>query len=125
MKKLLLITSLLLLCSCATKYVTVPEYHTEYRTNTVRDSIYFEKHDSVMMKVKGDTVTVEHWKIRYRDRFVEVTDTFIKTDSIRVPYPVEKQLTWWQRLKIDFSEWIIIFLIVIVIAILAKSKLQR
>ena len=125
MKKLLLIASLFLCCSCVTKYVAVPEYHTEYRTNTVHDSIYFEKHDSVMMMVKGDTVTVEHWKIRYRDRFVEVTDTFIKTDSIRVPYPVEKQLTWWQRIKIDFSEWIIIFLIVIVIAILAKSKLRR
>lgn len=125
MKKLLLIALLFLLCSCATKYVAVPEYHTEYRTNTVHDSIYFEKHDSVMMTVKGDTVTVEHWKIRYRDRFVEVTDTFIKTDSIMVRYPVEKQLTWWQRIKIDFSEWIIIFLIVIVIAILAKSKLRR
>jgi len=125
MKKLLLIASLFLLCSCATKYVTVPEYHTEYRTLTVHDSVYFEKHDSVLMTVKGDTVTVERWKIRYRDRFVEVTDTFIKTDSIRVPYPVEKELTTWQRLKMDFSEWTISFLILTILVLLIKSKLQR
>lgn len=92
------------LCGCSTKYVAVPEYHTEYvsKTDTFikRDSIM--KHDSVYVSVKGDTVTVEKWSVLYRDRWREksVYDTIIKVDSIRVPYPVERKLTKWQAFQI-------------------------
>lgn len=102
---LLLTAACLLMCSCGTKYVAVPEYHTEYvvRTDTFvqRDSVY--KFDSVFVKVQGDTVTVEHWATMYRDRWREkaVHDTIIKTDSIRVPYPVERKATAWEKVKQD------------------------
>jgi hypothetical protein len=29
------------------------------------------------------------------------TDTVIKTDSIQVPYPVERKLTKWEKIKMD------------------------
>lgn len=80
-----------------TKYVSVPEYHTEYivRSDTISkvDSVMFR--DSVYIYNSGDTIIIN--KIKYRDRVSNVyktrTDTIRKTDSIRVPYPVERELT--------------------------------
>ena len=116
-----------LLVSCRTQYVTVPEYHTEYvsKTDTFiqRDSI--RQHDSIYVAVKGDTVTVERYSILYRDRLCEkaVHDTIIKTDSVRVPYPVEKQLTRWQQMKVDFGEYAFVFVaIALLVFILRKKK---
>lgn len=128
MKHLIIyIVALLAVCSCKTKVVTVPEYHTEYRTNTVHDSVYVEKRDSFIMKMKGDTVTIEHWNVRYKDRFIEVTDTFIKTDSIPVPVPAE--LSRWQRFCCDYGKVMLggtavagIFIVAAVIRWLRRRK---
>lgn len=83
-----------ILTSCKTKYITVPEYHKEYivRSDTVArvDSVLL--HDSVFVYNVGDTVVIN--KVAYRDRVRNVyktrTDTILKTDSVRVPYPVEQ-----------------------------------
>ena len=105
MKHLVYIITLLLLASCKTiQYVPVETVHTEYKDHYIHDSIYVERNDSSVTIVKNDTVTVEHWKIRYRDRFTEVVDTFIKTDSIQVPYPVPAQLTQWQKFYCDYGK---------------------
>ena len=29
----------------------------------------------------------------------------MKSDSIRVPYPVEKKLSKWQQFRLDFGGW--------------------
>ena len=93
--------------SCKTKYVTVPEYHTRYthNTDTLLHSDTMFVRDSVIIRMQGDTTIVE--KIKWRDRFVNVykikTDTVMQTDSIRVPYPVEKQLSKWEQAKIDYG----------------------
>ena len=95
--------------SCKTKYVTVPEYHKEYinRTDTFLRSDTLFRLDSVVIRQQGDTTVIE--KIRWQNRFVNVykikTDTIIKTDSVRVPYPVEKTLTKWQQFRLDFGGW--------------------
>ena len=133
MKKILLIPCILVLLtllSCKTKYITVPEYHSVYvdKHDTVvhRDSI-FEK-DSIWMTIAGDTVTVYKTKVLYKDRWREkiVYRDSIKTDSIRVPYPVEKQLTKWQQFKQDVGEIIMVFLLVLFIyfmfRLFARSK---
>lgn len=123
---LAVVTLCCLLCGCRTQYVTVPEYHTEYiskmDTFIKRDSIM--KHDSVYVSVKGDTVTVEKWSVLYRDRWREkaVHDTIIKTDSIRVPYPVEKKLTRWQQLKVDLGEYVLVLLAVLMALYLLRKK---
>lgn len=89
---------LLALTGCKTKeYIKVPSVRTEYvcRTDTFAklDSIYMK--DSVYVFQKGDTVF--HNKVVYRDRYHNIykmkTDTIIKTDSVAVPYPIERQLT--------------------------------
>lgn len=99
-----------LLAGCKTvKFVTVPEYHTLYKTrvDTVQrwDSIYFR--DSVYVAAKGDTVylTRTHWREQFRNIYHVKADTVMQRDSIRVPYPVEKPLTKWQRWKMDMGGW--------------------
>lgn len=104
----LIIVLCLLLSGCRTQYVPVPEYHTEYvyRTDSVtfRDSIYV--HDSIYTEKKGDTIFVNKWRTQYVDRYRDVVriDSFIKTDSIRVPYPCERQATRWERFCIDYGK---------------------
>lgn len=95
--------------SCKTKYVTVPEYHKEYinRTDTFLRSDTLFRLDSVVIRQQGDTTVIE--KIRWQNRFVNVykvkTDTIMKSDSIRVPYPVERKLSKWQQFRLDFGGW--------------------
>lgn len=93
------------LVSCRTKYVSVPEYHTEYKVRTdsfiKRDSVWV--HDSVSVWMKGDTVFKEKLKKVYNDHYIYTnkTDTVMKTDSVRVPFPVEKKLGRWEQMQIN------------------------
>ena len=96
-----------MLTSCkSVKYVPVPEYHTEYKVKTdsfvKRDSVWVK--DSVWLWMKGDTVYKEHWHTKYKDRYVysNKTDTVMKTDSVRVPYPVARELSRWEKVKLDW-----------------------
>lgn len=92
-----------LIGGCKTKYVSVPEYHevivNKHDTLVTRDSIY-EK-DSVYIVRSGDTVTAYRDRIYYRDRWRDkiVYRDSIKTDSVRVPYPVvtEKKMRWQDK----------------------------
>ena len=108
------LTALYVLVGCRTKYVTVPEYHTVYTHNTdtfLRSDTLFRL-DSVVIRQQGDTTVIE--KIRWQNRFVNVykikTDTIMKSDSIRVPYPVEKKLSKWQQFRLDFGGWAMLVL---------------
>ena len=90
-------------CSCRTQYIPIESVKTEYN---VRDSIRYDsiyQHDSVYLTVKGDTVYQYKYKYLYKYQYVNKTDTLIKTDSIQVPYPVEKQLAKWQQFKLDLG----------------------
>ena len=110
-KAFLLPLVVFLLCGCvSTRYVPVETVKTEYKTNTVHDSIYVERvaHDSVIIREHGDTVFVDRWHTEWRDRWRDrfQTDTLIVRDSIAVPYPVEKQLSRYQRIAIDLFGWL-------------------
>lgn len=96
-----------MLTSCrSVKYVPVPEYHTEYKVKTdsfvKRDSVWVK--DSVWLWMKGDTVYKERWCMKYNDRYVyrNKKDTVIQTDSVRVPYPVKRELSRWEKVKLDW-----------------------
>ena len=85
------------------KYVPVETIKTEYIT---RDSLRIDStyvHDSIFIREKQDTVFKDVYKYIYKYQYITTTDTVIKTDSIQVPYPVEKQLTKWQQIKMDFG----------------------
>lgn len=112
------------LISCRTQYVPVETVKVEYRTrDSIRqDSIYLR--DSVYMTVKGDTVYLYKYKYLYKYRYIDRTDTLMTTDSIQVPYPVEKQLTGWQQLKMDYGGAAMLVIIVIVIVKMKNFKKQ-
>lgn len=76
-----------------TRYVLVESVRTEYKDREVEKLITDTVRDTRFVFVKGDTV--QEWREREHIRMVAVHDTcFIEhTDSIRVPYPVEKRLT--------------------------------
>lgn len=88
-------------CRTRIEYVPVESVKTEYKDRLQRDSIYFR--DSIIMREKGDTVIIDRWRYIYKDRLI--TDTLIVSDTVRVPYPVEKELTRWQKTKMDVGGW--------------------
>lgn len=103
-------------------YIPVESVKTEYINKMSIDSIYL--YDSVYLKDKGDTIFMEKYKYSYRDRLR--VDTVIQKDSIRVPYPVivEKKLTWWQRIKLEFADWYLLAT-VLVVGFFAVKRLMK
>ncbi len=94
------------LCSCRSgKYVPIENVRTDsiYINQVQRDSIY--QHDSIYIREKGDTVWMEKYKYIYRGKIVRDTMYFNRTDTIREPYPVEKELTSWQQIKLELGGW--------------------
>ena len=116
MRRLVYIIILLMLAicfvSCRTQYIPVESVRTEYKTrDSIRyDSIY--QRDSIYTLVKGDTVYQYRYKYLYRYLTTNRTDTILKNDSIRVPYPVEKKLNRWQSIKMELGGWVIIVIFV-------------
>ena len=86
---------------------------TTYITKELRDSVFL--HDSVSVKERGDTVFVERWHTKFRERLRTDTVYRSRTDTVPVPYPVEKlverQLTWWQRLRLGLGSAVLIGLV--------------
>lgn len=107
---MVLLMGVLLLAGCKTRTVvmSVTEVRTDttYITREQRDSIWLHDSIHVAEKQKGDTVfvEVERWHKKYIERNTHDT-IFVSThDSIPVPYPVpeyvEKELSWWQRMRL-------------------------
>ena len=84
---LLTIAMMLMLSSCKTKYVTVPEYHTQYvvkgDTLWMRDSILI--HDSASVEIVGDTVRT--FKFLYKDRYKYIYRNKVDTTIVRARMP--------------------------------------
>ena len=119
-----------LIAGCTTtKYVPI-EHHT---IDTLRitkyqcDSIYV--HDSTFVKVDGDTVLIERWHTRWRDRWQHDTLYKSKTDSI--PYPVEvvkevpAELTWWQQARIHLANILLYLLLIAGIIWIGKKHIKQ
>ena len=104
MKYIYVLFLLAALCSCrSVEYIPVETVRTDtlYSYQLHRDSIY--RRDSIYIRDKGDTVWMEKYRYLYRDKLIRDTLYLSRTDSIRVPYPVEKPLTRWQQWKIELG----------------------
>lgn len=130
MKQLVYIIILLIIAicctSCRTQYIPVESVRTEYKT---RDSVRFDsiyQRDSIYTLVKGDTVYQYRYKYLYRYLTTNRTDTVMKNDSIRVPYPVEKKLSRWQSIKMELGGWafglVIAFILIIIGRIIYRAS---
>lgn len=111
--------------SCRTQYVPVETVRTEYKT---RDSIRFDsiyQRDSIYILVKGDTIYQYKYKYLYRYLTTNRTDTILKTDSIQTPYPVEKQLSRWQSIKIELGGWAFGLVIAFILMVIGRIVYKR
>lgn len=127
MKKYLIITIALIavFSSCQTQYSPVETVKTEYRyvDRVQYDSIY--KHDSTMIYRDGDTVYLNKYKYLYKYLYLNRVDSFVKVDSVQVPYPVEKKLSKWQAMKMELGGWAfggLLFALIIVCWLGFKSR---
>lgn len=122
----LLVLVAVLLTACKTvEYVPLETVRTETqeRLVEVHDSVYI--HDSTVIRTKGDTVFETRWKYIYRDRLKHDTAYVHRTDSIPVPYPVERQLTKWERLKVDHAGWINLVLLIALTCIVLLYRFRK
>ena len=115
----------LFLTGCkSVEYVPVVEtqYHHDsiYFTNVKFDSIYV--HDSVSYKEKGDTIIMEKWHTKYKEKQVHDTVFQAKIDSVRVPVPyeVEKKLTAFEKMKMDYGGYAILIVLISFIYVLYR-----
>ena len=141
---MLLLTALLILTGCSPKVITVPEYHHEYHhttdTVTKTDSVLKEKETIIR---EADSAMVAELGLRLKDRERAIlilrkelervmnartesrTDTIVKVDSIRVPYPVEKPLSWWQQQKIRWGETAMAALLVVLLIVCIRRYKKK
>lgn len=100
-------TGLILIClgSCrSVKYVPYEtiKHDSIYITNHQKDSVYI--YDSIYQKEKGDTLILEKWHTKYVEKQVHDTSYIERWDSIYVPYPVEKELSKWEKRYISIGK---------------------
>lgn len=108
------------ICSCSrVQYVPVETVKRDslYINKLERDSVFVK--DSVMV-VKGDTVT--EYRYRYVYKYMGKTDTLYveKIDTVNVPYPVEKQLSKWERIKMDAGGYALFVIIITVLVTVGR-----
>ena len=121
--------AVLVLSSCTTtKYVPVIEHHTDtlIQTNIQRDSIYV--HDSISVTQKGDTISIDRWHTKYIEKQVHDTTYVSKTDTIPLPYPVEKEvpaeLTWWHQTRLHIAD-IVLWMLLLLAVVYALRRFSR
>ena len=116
--------------SCTTtQYVPVIEHKTDtvYQNKVKHDSIW--QHDSVQIMIKGDSVTIDRWHTKYVSKEVHDTTYISKTDSVPVPYPVEKlvpaELTWWQQTRLHIANIMLWALLIAVVVWVGKRHIKK
>lgn len=142
----LFVCLVLLFSSCqSVKYVPVETVRTEKesKTDTIiqKDTVRSEKETILREARPEDSLMMAKLGIRLRDNerllillqkemseqksnaYESHRDTVLKTDSVAVPYPVEKELSWWQRQKIAFGEWVFgVMAVLLLVVIIRKCK---
>lgn len=86
-----------------TKYVPVETVRTEYKDRAVEKLVTDTVRDTRVVWIKGDTVV--DVRVAEKIKRVEIHDTCYieRVDTIRAPYPVERELTKWERAKMDLG----------------------
>lgn len=115
----------LFLCGCRTEYVPIESvrYDSVMIEKLMRDSVFVR--DSVYLQEKGDTI------YKYKDRFVYVyknrVDTFFaeKIREIEVPVQVERKLSWWERVKLEYAERVIAVIVAVALIYALRQWLAR
>ncbi|MDE6116925.1 MAG: hypothetical protein K2O30_07135 [Duncaniella sp.] len=111
-------------------------FESTYRRETSSDSIIDRTKETVVLRENGDTARHDKERIVYvashrekelEHKLLQQDSTIkalrlqlasVKSDSIPVPYPVEKELSGWEQTKMDFGGIAIVaFIAVICVAV--------
>lgn len=104
MTRLFAIATAIALCVGCKTYVPVESVKTVYKT---RDSIQYDSiyiKDSVFVRNISDTVYLYKYRDQYTYKYIDRIDTVMVCDSIQVPYPIQSELSWWQKARMRAGE---------------------
>lgn len=123
---IILLTSAIWFSSCRSiRHIPIEtvKHDSIYISKILHDSIY--QRDSIYVDRKGDTVLI--YKDRYLYKYKNLIDTMYisRTDSIQVPYPIEKQLTKWQSMKLELGGWALGIIIVFILVLIGRYVKQK
>lgn len=85
------------------KGVPIPITKTEYINTFKYDSIYV--HDSIDRLVKGDTILIQKWHTKYKEKIIK--DTVIIRDSIPYYITITKVV---EKNKLNFMQQLFVYL---------------
>lgn len=96
------------MCGCArVQYVPVETVRIDsvHGARWSVDSVYLKDSIHVELRTERDTVYRTEYKYRthWRERVVRDTLETVRTDSVGVPYPVERKLSQWERTKLHYG----------------------
>lgn len=117
------IVILLLMMICggcqSTKYVPIESVKTEHKDREVEKLVTDTVRTERVVFIKGDTLI----DIRTEQKImrVEIHDTclIVRTDTIRIPYPVERELSRWESIKMDMGGFAIGGIAFVILALIA------
>ena len=112
-----MVAALVLLLSGCSRVQYVP------MQTVLKDSIVFHRIDidSVVIKdsifIDRTKDTVYKYVERWQEKYIIRNDTTIieRVDSIPVEVKVEKQLTRWQQIKIDYGDNVLVMLVAVIV----------
>ena len=104
----LLVFILYMMASCRTEYIPIESvrYDSVFFAKMIKDTTFVK--DSVFVRQKGDTVFKDKFLVIYKKVLLRDTMFTVRKDSIPVPFPVERKLTRWEQVKVDFGGYVII-----------------
>lgn len=113
---------ILLLAGCSTvRYVPLPSVSVDsvYVDRYQHDSIYLRDSVYVNRWTAGDTVYQDKivWKYVYRDKVKYDTINILRSDTVCVPYPVERRLTRWEQVRLNVGGWAIAVVVITILVI--------
>ena len=137
----------LLFSSCKTQYVPVETVRTEivnvHDTIKQTDSVKTQINTIIRESRPEDSLMLAELGIKLKDNerllillqrqlYEKNNQTYeshnkdsIRVDSIQVPYPVERQLTKWEKTKMNMGGTAMIVLVVVIIIILLRWLIRR
>lgn len=112
-----------LLTGCkSVQYVPVETVRTDsvYVDRYLRDSIY--QRDSVFINrwTAGDTIYQDKivYKYIYRDKVKYDTAAILRSDTVRVPFPVDREISKWEQIRLDVGGWAIGVVIITILIVI-------
>ena len=98
-------------CRSAAPLVSVPRNDSVViRDRYVRDSMIVR--DSIVVRLKSDTVLIDRWHNIWRDRIVATTDTVYKDKVVTVQLPPERYVPWLYRVALYVCIALVLYIII-------------